>query len=81
MHKIEKFLDDCIMHLEWTMDQKPINQLDAREKDYISHTCDLALKVMAVLTGKRAYDKYMPDISAPHDSSRMGHMHGTDVNL
>jgi len=60
MHIMEKFLDDCIKHVEWCMDMKPVKDMSAKEKDYISHCEDLILKTMAVLAGKKAYDKHIP---------------------
>jgi len=60
MEKMEKFLCDTIEHAEHVMSQKPVAKMSHMEKDYIRECCDLALKVMAVLAGKKAYDKHMP---------------------
>jgi len=79
MHKIAQFLCDLTEYIECKVSEKPIAQMTAKEKDYISECMSLELKTLAVLAGKNAYDTHSQIPSEMHNHNGMSSTH--DMNL
>ena len=80
MHRMEKFLIDCIEYTECHMETKHFAEMTPWERDYIANCCELCLKVMGVIAGKRMYDRYIwHDHDHEHENGvRHAHEHVHD---